>query len=437
MLKFYITCLAAACLAAGGAAVIYSEERCYAHLACFLSILLLFAAVSCLCCRRSRKAEIARQERLKKIEALSVLTGSVVHDFSNIITSIRGAAEKLCTKSDNAAETAKYADIIMKACERSSCLTSQLAFCARYDNWPTAVTDINDCVDKTVLLLQDSINERISVSVRTDAKKSYVCGNRNLLESALLNLLFNARDALENREGKIEITTRDVFLKPADVRRCLINANAGDYLEVCVADSGGGISDEVMSKLFEPFFTTKQNGKGNGLGLPVVYAVVLKHEGTLRVETSDKGSSFYLYFPLTDMSKTDKSACVSCDALNAEVLVVEDEKVLRELLSDILKSFGVKVLTAATAEEAEKIYRCAKNIDVVLLDVVMPKKNGIKVFEILKQINPDVKVIFMSGYGQDKGLAEVLAQNGRTDFIRKPYVADECYEKLVGMLAKK
>ena len=437
MLKFCIMYWVAVCLAAGSAAVVYSDGRRSVCLICFLSILLLFAVMSCLCFRRGRKAEIVRQERLKKIETLSVLTGSVVHDFSNIITSIRGAAEKLCSKSDNAAETAKYADIIMKACERSSCLISQLAFCVRHDNWPQTATDINNCVEETVRLLQDSMNERISVSIRADAKKSYVYGNRNLLESALLNLLFNARDALENREGKIEISTRDVFLKPADVRRCLINVNAGDYLEVCVADSGGGISDEVMGKLFEPFFTTKQNGKGIGLGLSVVYAVVLKHEGTLRVETSSEGSRFYLYFPSADMTKTDKSACLSSDVLNAKVLVVEDEKVLRELLADILKSFGVKVLMAATAEEAEKVYRHVKNIDVVWLDVVMSEKNGIKVFEILKQINPNVKVIFVSGYGPDEELAEVLAQNGRTDFIRKPYVADECYEKLASMLAKK
>lgn len=402
-----------------------------------LLAIVVFVVAGLFCFRCNRRFKLVRREYLRKIETAGLLAGSAAHDFNNIVTGIRGAAEKILLKNKDAAEVTKYAETILKACDCSSYLTSKLLFCARNDNRFREKININDCVKEAASLLRDSVSETIQVMTRIEAGKTYVYGNRSLLESALLNLGFNARDVLENRGGKIEMATRNVFLNQADIKKCLIRVAAGNFLEVSVSDNGGGISDKIMQKLFEPFFTTKPEGKGTGLGLPAVYAVVLEYGGTLRIVTSAAGSCFYLYFPLAEEADVSAGECLADGKINARVLVVDDDRVLRELLSDILQSFGVEVFAAATPEEAEKIYCTSRNIDVVWLDVAMPEGNGIDVYERLKKVNPDVKVIFMSGYGQDGRLAELLKQDERADFIHKPYASSDCYNKLVGMLAKK
>ncbi len=438
MLKFCCFLLAVCGVFLGGISEAYAADEkivpfiCFV-VGCFLSAMVLLFIFFFFLKKRNRHIR-----HLQKMENIGLLAGGVAHDFNNILTGIRGAAEMLHKKSAEKEEVKKYADVIIKACERSAYLTSRLLFVARDETYSFETMDVGECVQEAVFLLQHGINEKSEVIFRNEAEKSAVCGNKNLLESALLNLGFNARDAVANRNGKIEFIIKNVSLTLDDVRHCLIGVDVGEFVEISVRDNGCGIPDKIVGRLFDPFFTTKQEGKGTGLGLPAVYEIVQKHGGTLKVETSAEGSCFYLYLPSAKAAeKSEDCSCLPKQKIEAKILLADDDAIVRELLKDIISSFGAVVLTAATAEEAEKTLAEHKDIDIVMLDMIMPQKNGAEVLESLKRINSDVRVLFMSGGAEDEQISELLTQNKRTDFLRKPCRGDECYEKLVGMLAKK
>lgn len=371
---------------------------------------------------------------MQKMESIGQLAGGVAHDFNNMLAGIRGAAEMLTLKA-NGKELKKYTDIIINACERSSYLTSQLLVFARDKEQKSAEMNLHSCLKDGLALLEHGVDKKIVVKSRLEAENCCIYGNCNLLQSMLLNLGFNARDAM-NGKGEIMVKTRNVVLTPDDIADCLLNVKSQEYIEIAVKDNGCGISKQILPKIFEPFFTTKKIGNGTGLGLAAVYGIVEKHKGTIKVESSDRGTVFYIYLPVSANKECPRHTVPKAEKISAKILVVDDEKILLELMKDILSALGAEVITVSDSLKALEVYKQNPDIDVVMLDVIMPGLGGVEILEKLRDINPQVKVIFMSGYDKDNIVAEKVKKDENLAFINKPYTMVDCQQKISKMLAK-
>lgn len=403
----------------------------YLYLSFGIFTLILLAVLYRSHTNRKKAVQLAH---MQKMESIGQLAGGVAHDFNNMLAGIHGAAEMLDLKiSDKPLK--KYTDIIINACERSSYLTSQLLVFARDKEQKSAPMNLHKCLKNGLALLEHGVDKKIVIKNRLNAENACVYGNCNLIQSMLLNLGFNARDAM-NGKGLIEVSTRNVNLRAEDIADCVLSVKPQEYVEIAVKDCGSGIPAHILPKIFEPFFTTKKVGCGTGLGLAAVYGIVREHKGTIKVETSDKGTTFYIYFPVSEAKECVNNAPQKAAHVAAKVMVVDDEKILLELMKDILNALGAEVIAVNDAMRASEVYRQNPGIDVVMLDVIMPGKGGVEILDELRRINPEVKVIFMSGYDKDNIVAEMVKADENLAFINKPYTMADCQQKISKMLAK-
>mgnify|MGYP004627535869 CR=1 FL=1 len=381
---------------------------------------------------RNKQAQkkAAQLSHLQKMESLGRLAGGVAHDFNNMLAGIQGAAEFIRLQKDEKSD-GKYVNIIIRTCKRAAYLTSQLLVFARDREKNFEDINIKETIDDAVCLLEHGVPKNIEISV-TNKKNNYcIYGDKNYLQSLLLNLGFNAKDAMP-AGGRLTIATQAVMLDEEKISACLLKVRAGRYLELSVGDTGRGIDKKILHNIFEPFFTTKETGKGTGLGLAAVYGIVREHKGTIRVETSAAGTVFYVYFPLKKSKACQPEKFVQPAKLNGRILVLDDEKILNELLKDILMRLGCDVVSCNAPEEALVLYD--RSFDLVMLDVVMPKISGVEVYQKLLLKNPKLKAIFMSGYTQDREVNKIVEENRNTAFVKKPYSIQELHDKLAKML---
>lgn len=387
---------------------------------------------------RVLRKKTLQQSHSQKMESLGLLAGGVAHDFNNMLAGIQGAAEfiKMRLTPREVEKIGKYVDIIIKACRRSAHLTSQLLFLSRDKEQNFDPINFNEMVKDSVMLLEHGIPRKIVIETKFEALDCCVYANRNLVQNLLLNLGFNAKDAMPEG-GEIVIKTQNTQIVAEEVHNYLLKVKPGKYLELTVQDQGGGISREIQNKIFEPFFTTKSVGKGTGLGLAAVYGIVSDHKGTIRVESSEKGTIFHIYFPVSEADVCMESEMPRFRKFKAKVMVVDDEKILLEMLKDILKSLNIEVIPFMNPLEAEDYYRQNPDFDMVILDVLMPHLSGVELYERLSLINPKVKVIFVSGYSKDNDIEKIIAENPRTRFIKKPYNVSELNEKLFSLHREK
>lgn len=387
--------------------------------------------------RLKEKAAMAQQlHQMQKLESIGRLAGGVAHDFNNMLAGINGAAECLEARLGKEHALNKYADIILNACARASHLTSQLLLFARDKKKEFEVTDMHECVQESLYLLEHGIGKKVVIKQDFQAKDHCVLGNRDLLQSMILNLGFNAKDAMPDG-GILTVETKNKFLHKKDISRLLLRVPEGEYFELVVKDTGIGIDKDIIHKIFEPFFTTKEVGKGTGLGLSAVYGIVGEHKGSIRVRNRSKGTAFHIYFPIAENKAKKTVQRKKAGKLKAKVLVADDEKILLELLGDILKAAGSEVIAVNDAQKAVEAYQNTPDVDVVMLDVIMPGKSGVDVYNELRQLNPGIKVVFMSGYTRDAQISELVEKNENIEFINKPYAAADVVEKLAMLLAKK
>lgn len=371
----------------------------------------------------------------QKMESLGRLAGGVAHDFNNMLAGIQGAAEfiKLNFSSAEADKYGKYIEIIIKACLRASHLTSQLLVFAKEKERKFEPLDANELIKDGILLLEHGVSKKIDIITSLKARSSCVEADRDLLQNMLLNLGFNARDAMPDG-GKLKISTRNIVIHEDDIQDYLLKVKAGRYVELSVKDNGKGILPENIHKIFEPFFTTKAIGKGTGLGLAAVYGIVQEHHGTIKVISSPKGTEFKICFPVSKAKYCVENENSRPLPINAKIMVVDDEKILSELLKDILQSLGCDVMVFSAPENALDYYRSNHDFDVVMLDVLMPHVSGVDLYEKMKKITPDMKVVFMSGYSKDTEVEKIVGANSGVAFIRKPYSAGDLSEKLRELL---
>ena len=356
---------------------------------------------------RKRTEEQIRQSQ--KMEAIGVLAGGIAHDFNNLLTGILGNAYVLRGRLGKSEVTAEAVSGIIESAERASQLTQQLLGFARQSAGSAAPVDVHEIIQSVVALLSRTLDPRIRIVCAFHADRADVLGDSGQLYQVFLNLALNARDAMPEG-GELRFSTR--------VRE--------GSLAVTVHDTGVGIPDAIRSRIFEPFFSVRDSDRGSGLGLAMAYGIVRNHGGAIEVESGPRGgTSFHLMLPLSEQraasprSNHDRSSAAK--RKRGRVLVIDDEAVVRRVLTRMLNELGYEVAGAGDSLEAVEMYRsAAPSIDLVILDIVMPHIGGVECLARLREINPDVRAVLSSGYDPDASVEKALA-TGLVAFLPKPY----------------
>jgi len=390
--------------------------------------------VSYVAVKRDVTQEAEFENRLRqsqKLEAVGLLAAGIAHDFNNLLAGIKGFAELLTLDEEAGPKVSGYAEEILKAANRAADLTGQLLAFARKGRFLSVAVNVNEVIDEVKAILKHSIDRRIEIKTDCRAERPFISGDPSQIQSAILNLAINARDAMPDG-GRLTFETDNVHLDETYCHLHSLDLGVGDYLAISVTDTGIGMDEAVMAHIFDPFFTTKAQGQGTGLGLAGVYGCLRNHHGSVEVTSQlGSGSTFRLLFPVT--AEEHKQAVPSARRLQLtgeeRLLLVEDEEVVRNLAIKILTNAGYRVTACANGPEAVTLYRDkVAEFDLVLLDMMMPNMHGKDVFTAMKQINPYVCALLMSGYS-DSNVQEVLDQ-GIKGFIPKPFSSRQLLQKI-------
>ncbi|HDS03424.1 MAG TPA: PAS domain S-box protein [Firmicutes bacterium] len=358
----------------------------------------------------------------QKLDSIGLLAGGVAHDFNNMLAGIMGAADLISMKLGKNNDLKNNVKMIIETAKRASELTQRLLDFSRKGKVVSTPVDLHRIISDAVEILERSLDRRIEIKKEFKALFSTVIGDPGQLQNAFLNLGINARDALPER-GIIYFNTSDTFFDEAFCRQSSFDLKPGPYVRIEVRDNGKGIPADIADHIFEPFFTTKEVGRGTGLGLPAVYGSVKDHGGMIEFESEPgQGTAFRIYLPAESekvKKKHDKRQDLS--VRDKTVLIIEDDHVVRTIAGVILSELGYTVLQAEEGDQGLRLYQQnPESIDIVLLDMVMPKMSGREVFDALRKIDPRVKVVFSSGFSHDRGFHELIAKGAR-GFIQKPY----------------
>ncbi|MBS2038431.1 response regulator [bacterium] len=370
-------------------------------------------------------AEQLRQSQ--KMEAIGTLAGGIAHDFNNLLSGILGYSGLLKLHAEGQAQVLQSAEIIERTALRAAELTQKLLGFARRGKHKNVAVGIHRAIDDCIELLSRTIDKRIEIVRNFEANRDKVMGDPTQMEQILLNLAINARDAIED-QGRITFSTR--------VEEVHDELESGFYLVASVSDSGCGIPPEIRERVFEPFFTTKENGKGTGMGLAMVYGIVKNHGGTIRLETEPgKGTTFHCYLPLADQSVREEVKKTSPMVHGSgKILVVDDEELLRDVACKLLKHLGYQVVTCEDGLQACEYYAIhQREVDLVIVDMIMPKVGGAECFRNLKKINPEVRAVLSTGYSLND-TAQQLLDEGMVGFIQKPYQLSQLSEVMAKAL---
>ena len=380
---------------------------------------------------------LAAEESLQHSEKMRVvgqLAGGIAHDFNNMLTGIRGSAE-LLMYSVRSPDERDLVTIIEKAAERAAALTQQLLSFSRRERLPTKPIDVHEAIRQVQGLLKRSIDKRIEITSSLDAEISVVEGDAAHIEVLLLNLGMNAAQAMPNG-GRVCFSTRNRVVEAADPSSQLLPSGSGMHIEITVEDNGVGISPDVLPRIFEPFFTTKPAGEGTGLGLPAVYAAVRDHNGGISVESEvGKGTKMRVLLPTVSEPERISIRPPSPAAHGTgTVLIIDDEELIRRLVSTLLRGLGYTVLAAADGIEGIRMIEEATTvIDLVLLDLIMPRMTGVECFGRIRALAPEMPVVLLSGFAADQDVKELSAR-GAAGFLRKPFGIEELSNVIADVL---
>lgn len=382
---------------------------------------------------RQRDSEQVRSRRLEeqlllsqKMEAIGRLAGGIAHDFNNLLGVILGNAEMLLKTGLPAAPHIERVEQIKMAGEEAASVTKQLLAFARQQVSEPQLLDLNAVLTDLEPLLRRIVEENIRLEMVLARDLGDIKNDRSQLAQIILNLVANARDAM-NTGGRLILETSNAYLGEAYARDHL-DVLPGPYVQLSVTDSGEGMDKETVSRIFEPFFTTKEKGSGSGLGLATVYGIVRQSGGHIWIYSEPgHGTTFKIYFPRLSGATDEQFNHTQNEEVSKgteTILLVEDSKLLAKVTGDFLASVGYRVLLAGEASEALQVAsEYPGRIHLLLTDVVMPHMNGRELSELLLQKRPEVKVLFMSGH-----TAGVISQNvlltEDVAFIEKPFNYD-------------
>jgi len=373
----------------------------------------------------------------QKMEAIGQLAGGVAHDFNNLLTAIIGYSHLLKDETIRDSPGSLYIGQILSAAERASILTKDLLTFSRRQIVNLQPVDLNRIIRNMKGLLLRVIGEDTELSTLLTDSDLTIMADSTQIDQILMNLATNAQDAMP-KGGKLIVSTDRVEINGEYIRRYGYG-KPGSYAVLSVEDTGAGMDEKIRERIFEPFFTTKEVGKGTGLGLAMVYGIVKQHDGYINVYSEPgSGTTFKILLPLVQIKTEDliREALSGSEGGTETVLIAEDDTNVRNLLKEILLNAGYHITEAVDGDEGLKVFLKNKdNINLLMLDVIMPRKNGKELYEEIKKIKPDIKVIFVSGYS-----ADVIHKKGMLDagmnFISKPVSPDELLKQVRDILDK-
>ncbi len=367
----------------------------------------------------------------QKMESVGQLAAGVAHDFNNMLTIIQGHSSLLLAQPDLPEDVREPIQSTFFAAERAAALTRQLLMFSRRSTLQPKPLDLKATVGNMIKMLHRLIGENITLNFAAAGGLPVVLADRGMMEQVVMNLSVNARDAMP-AGGILTISLETVNLDKK-YRETHPGAIIGDFVRLRVTDTGVGMDSATLAHLFEPFFTTKDIGQGTGLGLATVYGIVKQHDGWLEVSSNlGKGTSFDVFFPVGSGDVEYEEKFTPKPPTGTEtILIVEDEPVLREMARAILENSGYQIVEAASGKEALDVWkRRTRPIDLLLTDMMMPEGvSGLELAERLLDLQPDLKIIFSSGYSVEGIDSAVLART-RAHFLQKPY----SFENLAGMV---
>ncbi len=385
------------------------------------------------------KRQLEEQLRqAQKMEAIGTLAGGIAHDFNNILGAILGYASFIKKGLPEGDSLRSDAETVERSALRGAELTRQLLAFARGGRYELKPLSVNASVKEVVQLLSRTVNKAIAIHPALEAQLPPIEGDGGQIQQLLLNLCLNACEAMPGG-GFLTVETRTICMDGERAFREL-GKSAGTYVLLSVTDTGRGMDSETQERIFEPFYSTKKDQPGrkhSGLGLAVVFGIVKGHDGVIRVESEvGRGTTFRIWLPARTGAVVETPPAEAAAERGSEtVLVVDDEAWLRDILERVLSSAGYKVLLASTGNEALELFRSHKQIDLVILDMVMPGLNGSKTFELLKREDPDVCVLISSGYSE-QGEAQELLASGARGFIQKPFMFQDILARVRTVLDK-
>ncbi len=367
-----------------------------------------------------------------KMEAIGRLAGGVAHDFNNLITAIMGNISLAGELIEDNEELSGVLKEVYRAADKAAALTRQLLAFSRSKSNSPSLLNLNDVIESGENIIHHLIGKNITLQIKPGKSIKPVYMDPVQFEQILVNLVVNARDAMESG-GKLIVALKDVILDD-DYCQVWPDMQAGEYVCLTVEDNGCGIEPDVLDKIFDPFFTTKAVDKGSGLGLATVYGIVKQSRGAITVEsTPSVGSTFRVFFPTSDSIRELKPESIGKPEKPREsqcVLLVEDDSIIRQVAKTILQRIGYRVYEAGDGDEA--IYQCQsikERIDLLLTDIVLPECNGVELAKQLLEQRPEMKVIYTSGYTH-----QIVCQEGMipidAPFLSKPYSMENLAEKI-------
>jgi PAS domain S-box-containing protein len=369
----------------------------------------------------------------QKMDAVGQLAGGIAHDFNNILTAIVGYASIMQLKLPENSPLKKNAEQIAATAERGASLTQGLLAFSRKQTSNPVVVDLNEIIQRVHQLLLRLISEDIRLEINLVAQSLAIMADSGQLEQVLMNLSTNARDALP-QGGSLVISTQSVIVDN-DFVLTRGFGRPGNYALLTVTDSGEGMDSDTVKHIFEPFYTTKELGKGTGLGLSIVYGIIKKHGGYILCHsTVGFGTIFQIFLPLLDAAPAAAEEYVPEQVQEVQggdcILLAEDNETTRMLGREILEEFGYSVIQAVDGKDALKKFREHKaRINLIILDVIMPKMNGREVYDAVQKISPNMPILFCSGYAKDVVVSQGGLEEGM-NYLPKPFTPKELLMKI-------
>ena len=380
-----------------------------------------------------KKEEQLRQAQ--KMDTIGTLAGGIAHDFNNVLGGIIGTISLLKFKLKNKGnispeELIGYIDVMEDAGNRASSIVQQILTLSRKKELKFVAVDLNTTLKHVMKICETTFDKKIELIFEYWKGEAFAKADPTQLEQVILNLCVNAYHAMtimkndnEKIEGKLNVDIEKVF---SDKCFCKSHPEAKEhyYWLINIKDTGVGMDSKTIAKIFDPFFTTKDKGKGTGLGLAMVYNIVQLHKGFIDVYSEvNEGTAFHIYIPALDDNNVQVSEIEEANVIKGEgvILLVDDEEIIRSTALEILKELGYEILLAKNGEEGVNMYKkYQERIDLVILDMVMPKMSGKEAFIEIKKINDNAKILMSSGFKFDERVKKVL-ELGADSFIQKPY----------------